>query len=196
MTQTILIIDNYDSFVYNIHQLIRSLSTHEIVVLRNDQATVDLVYRIDPDAIIISPGPGDPEKPEDIGYSRAVVENFYREKPILGICLGHQIIGLAMGAVVRKARRIYHGKTSLIRHFGGPLYRYVPEVFRAMRYHSYVIDRPPEDLVVDAVSLDDREIMGVHHRKYPLYGVQFHPESVGTDLGARIMRAFLDMVRR
>lgn len=192
----ILIIDNYDSFVYNIYQLIRSLSSSEIIVLRNDQANVDLVYRMDPEAIIISPGPGDPGNPGDIGYSRAIVESFYREKPILGICLGHQIIGLAMGAIIRKARRIYHGKMSLIKHYGGPLYKEIPETFRAMRYHSYVVDKPPEDLVVNAVSLDDGEIMGIQHRRYPLYGVQFHPESVGTDLGARIMRAFLDIARR
>jgi anthranilate synthase component 2 len=192
----ILIIDNYDSFVYNIYQILKSIYRGEVKVMRNDEASPTYVYKQDPEAIIISPGPGNPEKIEDVGYSRAVVEEFYREKPILGICLGHQVIGLAMGAKIRKARSILHGKVSLVKHFGGPLYREIPWVFRAMRYHSYVIYNPPESLVVDAISLDDGEIMGIHHRTYPLVGVQYHPESVGTDLGRKILKAFVDLVRR
>ncbi len=192
----IIIIDNYDSFVYNIYQIIRSISNKEILIIRNDQADPEKISKLDPEAIIISPGPGDPRKAEDIGYSRIVVEKFYKEKPILGVCLGHQIIGLAMGATIRKARKIYHGKTSRIRHFGGQLYRDLPEVFEAMRYHSYVIDNPPPTLVVDSISLDDNEIMGIHHTTYPLFGVQFHPESVGTQLGRKILGAFLDIARR
>ncbi len=192
----ILIIDNYDSFVYNIYQILKSIYEREVVVIRNDKASPEHVSKLDPDAIIISPGPGNPDKIEDIGYSRAVVEEFKEEKPILGICLGHQVIGLAMGAKVRKARFIFHGKVSLVRHFGGPLYKEIPEVFKAMRYHSYVIYDPPESLVVDAISLDDGEIMGFHHRSYPLVGVQYHPESVGTELGRKILRAFIEMARR
>lgn len=192
----IIIIDNYDSFVYNIYQILKSLYSKEISILRNDRAEPEKISKLDPEAIVISPGPGSPERIEDIGYSRAVVERFYREKPILGVCLGHQIIGLAMGARVRKARRIYHGKVSRIRHFGGPLYRDLPEVFEAMRYHSYVIDSPPDTLIVDSVSLDDNEIMGIHHRSYPLFGVQFHPESVGTNLGRKILGAFIETTRR
>jgi anthranilate synthase component 2 len=192
----ILIIDNYDSFVYNIYQILKSIYEKEVVVIRNDKASPEHVSKLDPDAIIISPGPGNPKKIEDIGYSRAVVEEFMEEKPILGICLGHQVIGLAIGAKVRKARSIFHGKVSLVRHFGGPLHKEIPEVFKAMRYHSYVIYDPPEDLVVDAISLDDGEIMGIHHRSYPLIGVQYHPESVGTELGRKILKAFIEIARR
>jgi len=164
---------------------LRASYEKEVVVIRNDKASPEHVSKLDPDAIIISPGPGNPEKIEDIGYSRAVVEEFKEEKPILGICLGHQVIGLAMGAKVRKARSIFHGKVSLVKHFGGPLYKEIPEVFKAMRYHSYVIYDPPEYLVVDAISLDDGEIMGVHHRSYPLIGVQYTPRALEQNLGGR-----------
>ncbi len=192
----IVIIDNYDSFVYNIYQILRSISSKEILIIRNDQASPEEISKLDPEAIIISPGPGSPEKIEDIGYSRAVVETFYREKPILGICLGHQVIGHAMGARIRKARRIYHGRMSRIRHFGGPLYRDLPMIFEAMRYHSYVVDEPPSTLVIDSMSIDDNEIMGFHHASHPLFGIQFHPESVGTKLGWKILSAFLEIARR
>ncbi len=192
----IALIDNYDSFVYNILQMIKSVANVDIEVYRNDEIDPEKLANRDPDAIIISPGPGNPANPDDVGYSIDIVKVFYRIKPILGVCLGHQIIGYVFGSGIRRASRIYHGKTSLIKHFNGPLYRYVPRVFRAMRYHSLVIHNPPRDLVVDAVSLDDGEIMGVHHYRYPVYGVQYHPESIGTDLGKRILKTFIEIAKR
>ncbi|MGB9729137.1 MAG: anthranilate synthase component II [Thermoprotei archaeon] len=192
----ILLIDNYDSFVYNIYQIIKRISSAEIVILRNDQASPNNVEKINPDTIIISPGPGDPRLPEDIGFSSDIIREYYPKIPMLGICLGHQIMGLTLGSKIRKAKKIYHGKVSLIQHFEGPLYKDIPKIFKAMRYHSYVIEDPPEDLIIDAISLDDNEIMGIHNRKYPLYGVQFHPESIGTNIGNKILRTFIELSRR
>ena len=188
-----LIIDNYDSFVYNIAQYVAELGSRPVVV-RNDEISIRAIERMRPDRIIISPGPGSPLNPRDVGISPDVVAHFAGKVPILGVCLGHQIIGVVFGAKVRRARQIMHGKTSPVRHMGGPLYQGVPSEFTAMRYHSLVIDEPPSHLIVDAVSLDDREIMGVRHVEYPVFGVQYHPESVGTDVGKRILKNFLDLV--
>ena len=188
-----LIIDNYDSFVYNIAQYVAELGSRPVVV-RNDEVGIRAIERMRPDRIIISPGPGSPLNPRDVGISPDVVMHFAGKVPILGVCLGHQIIGAVFGARVRRARQIMHGKASPVRHMGGPLYQGVPSEFVAMRYHSLVIDNPPDQLVVDAVSLDDGEIMGVRHVEYPLFGVQYHPESVGTDVGKRILKNFLDLV--
>lgn len=186
-----LIIDNYDSFTYNIAQYVGELGSRPLVV-RNDEITPAAIERIRPDRIIVSPGPGHPENPRDVGVSREVVKRMAPKVPILGICLGHQIIGSVFGAKVRHAKTIKHGKTSYIRHMGGPLYSGVPEVFKAMRYHSLVIDEVPSSLIVEAISLDDGEIMGVRHVEYAVFGVQFHPESIGTELGKRILKNFLD----
>lgn len=188
-----LIVDNYDSFVYNIAHYVAELGSRPLV-LRNDEVTVKMVERIRPDRIIISPGPGHPADPRDVGNSPDIVREFAPRVPLLGVCLGHQIIGHVFGASIRRARAIKHGKTSQIRHSGGPLYLGVPEVFTAMRYHSLVVDKLPTALAVEAVSLDDGEIMGIRHVDYPVYGVQFHPESVGTPLGKRIIKNFLDLV--
>ena len=188
-----LIVDNYDSFVYNIAHYVAELGSRPLV-LRNDEVTVKMVERIRPDRIIISPGPGHPADPRDVGNSPDIVREFAPRVPLLGVCLGHQIIGHVFGASIRRARTIKHGKTSQIRHYGGSLYLGVPEVFTAMRYHSLVVDNLPDVLAVEAVSLDDGEIMGIRHVEYPTYGVQFHPESVGTPLGKRIIKNFLDLV--
>lgn len=188
-----LIVDNYDSFVYNIAHYVAEAGSRPIV-LRNDEVTTKLVERIRPDRIIISPGPGHPANPRDVGNSPDIVREFTGRIPILGVCMGHQIIGVVFGASVRRARTIKHGKTSDVRHSGGALYRGVPEVFKAMRYHSLVIDNLPPQLVVEAVSLDDGEIMGIRHVEHPTYGVQFHPESVGTPHGLRIIKNFIDLV--
>lgn len=192
--KTVLIIDNYDSFVYNIAQIVGELGAIPIVI-RNDEITLTGVERMNPDAIIISPGPGTPEKKEDVGISIDVVRRFYRSIPILGICLGHQVIGYAFGSRVRKARTIMHGKISTIEVLNYiEIFKGIPRVFKATRYNSLVIDSPPPELVVDAVSLDDGEIMAIHHRDYLVYGVQFHPESAGTLYGKEILRNFLELV--
>lgn len=190
----ILVIDNYDSFVYNIVQIVSELGANTIVV-RNDEISLSAIERIEPDGIIISPGPGTPEKREDIGISVDVVKKFGRSIPILGICLGHQVIGYAFGAMIRRARTIMHGKISTIKITNNtPLFKNIPTIFKATRYNSLVIDNVPEELSVDAISLDDNEIMAIHHKIYPIYGVQFHPESVGTEYGKQILRNFLDIV--
>ncbi len=193
MSDITLIIDNYDSFVYNIAQIIGELGSRPIVV-RNDEISINVINRIRPNRIIISPGPGSPINPRDIGISAEVVRYFARKTPILGICLGHQIIGVTFGSIIRRARVIKHGKTSKIKHYNGPLYFRIPEIFEAMRYHSLVIDNLPSDLIIEAISLDDNEIMGIRHAEYPVFGTQFHPESVGTEYGVRILKNFLDEV--
>jgi anthranilate synthase component 2 len=195
MPDLVLIIDNYDSFVYNIAQIVAELGARPIV-LRNDEVTVKGVERMRPDRIIISPGPGSPMNKRDVGVSEDVIRTIGGRVPILGVCLGHQLIGYVYGARIRRARTIRHGKQSRIRHDeGSPLYTGIPEVFTAMRYHSLVIDEPPPVLAVDAVSLDDGEIMGIHHVDQPIFGVQFHPESIGTlPLGYRIIKNFLDLL--
>ncbi len=194
IVDVVLIIDNYDSFVYNIAQIVGELGAMPIVV-RNDEISISAVERINPDRIIISPGPGSPEKAEDVGISTEVVRRFYRSIPILGVCLGHQVIGYAFGAKIRRARRIMHGKISTIKIVNRTnLFRGVPEVFKATRYNSLVVDSLPNNLVLDAISLDDGEIMAIHHIEYPVYGVQFHPESIGTEYGKAILRNFLDLV--
>ena len=187
----VLVIDNYDSFVYNIVNVLAELGARSIVV-RNDEISVRGVERLNPDRIIISPGPGSPLKPRDIGVSIEVVRRLGWRIPVLGVCLGHQAIGVAYGARVRRAKRIMHGKTDRVRHMGGKLYRGVPEEFTAMRYHSLVLDDIPDVLRVEAVSVTDGEVMGVRHVEHPVHGVQFHPESIGTPLGPRILKNFLD----
>ncbi len=189
----VVIIDNYDSFVYNIAQYIGELGARPIV-FRNDEISIKAIERIRPDRIIISPGPGSPLNKRDVGISPDVIRHFAGRVPILGVCLGHQVIGVVYGAVVRKARTIMHGKTSIISVIGeSRLFTGLPREFEVMRYHSLVIDsiRPP--LKVTAVSKDDGEVMAVEHEEYPVFGVQFHPESVGTPFGKRILKNFLDV---
>ncbi|AEM38903.1 glutamine amidotransferase of anthranilate synthase [Pyrolobus fumarii 1A] len=187
----VLIIDNYDSFVYNLVNVLAELGARSIVV-RNDEISVRGVERIDPDRIIISPGPGSPLKPRDVGVSIEIVRRLGWRIPILGVCLGHQVVGVAFGARIRRAKRIMHGKTDTVRHNGGKLYRGVPSEFTAMRYHSLVIDDVPSVLKVEARSVVDNEIMGVRHVEHPIHGVQFHPESIGTPYGPQILKNFLD----
>lgn len=188
-----VIIDNYDSFVYNIAQYVGELGSRPMVV-RNDEVSVKALMRMRPDRLIISPGPGSPLNGRDVGVSRDAVIQFSGRIPVLGVCLGHQLIGAVFGAKVRHARSIRHGKASIIRIYGSPLYLGLGSEIKAMRYHSLVIDEVPENLVVDAVSLDDNEVMGIHHVEHPTFGVQFHPESVGTQVGIRILSNFLNGV--
>jgi len=186
----VLIIDNYDSFTYNIYQAISTM-TGRVAVVRNDRVGLDDLMKMEISHLVISPGPG---RPEGAGISLEAVRNFTGRLPILGVCLGHQTIGQAFGARVIHADRLMHGKSSRINHTGTGLFDGLPEPFEAVRYHSLALDRSslPEDLLVTATA-DDGEIMGVRHRKYNIEGVQFHPESFGTVGGEAIFSNFLEV---
>lgn len=189
-----LVIDNYDSFVYNIAQSIGELGSYPLVV-RNDEITVKGVERLRPDRIVISPGPGTPEKAEDVGIVPEVIKYLGKRVPILGICLGHQAIGYTFGAKIRRAKVIYHGKLStIVKVSESPLYIGIPTEFRATRYHSLVVDDVPSSLSVDSVSKEDNEVMGLRHNEFRIFGVQFHPESIGTSVGQKIFYNFLNRV--
>lgn len=186
----ILLIDNYDSFTYNLVQLIGELGRGgEIEVVRNDARTIEELASLEPDHIIISPGPG---LPEDAGVSVEIVRRLGGHVPILGVCLGHQSIAVALGASVVRANRLMHGKTSPIYHDGRGVYEGVANPFIATRYHSLIVDRStiPEELEVTAWTQSD-ELMGLRHRSMPIEGVQFHPESFMTENGHRILANFL-----
>ena len=187
----VLVIDNYDSFTYNLVNELARLGAR-CVVVRNDEVLPSGIERMRPDRIIISPGPGDPRDPRRVGVSRTVVETLGRRVPILGVCLGHQVIALAFGCSVRRASRVVHGKTSRVRHLGGKLYKGVPRVFDAVRYHSLVVDSINPPLELESECLEDGEVMGLRHESYPIHGVQFHPESIGTRHGSLILKNFLD----
>jgi anthranilate synthase/aminodeoxychorismate synthase-like glutamine amidotransferase len=184
----ILLIDNYDSFTYNLYQYMSELG-EKVKVVRNDKITLEDIERMRPQSIVISPGPG---RPEDAGISNEVILKFGENIPILGVCLGHQCIGQAYGGVVDHAGEIKHGKTSLIYHDGKGVFKGVTNPFPAVRYHSLAIKRDtlPECLEVSARTENDI-IMGVRHRKYKVEGVQFHPESIMTKAGKAILKNFL-----
>ena len=186
-----LIVDNYDSFTYNLYQLVASLF-EDVKVKRNDQLEIGEVN--DYDTVFISPGPGRPGVIRDVGLSEEIVRNF-PQKPILGVCLGHQIIGHVYGAKIVQSSHIMHGKKSLIIHSGESIFRGLPH-FYGGRYHSLVINKVglPEELQVLGIS-DDGEIMAIKHIKYPHYGVQFHPESILTQYGEDIIKNFLEEVK-
>ena len=192
----IFVLDNYDSFTYNLVQYLGELGA-EPEVARNDQITLDEIGRKKPKAIVISPGPG---VPADAGISIPIIRHFTGKLPILGVCLGNQALGEAFGGKIIRADRIMHGKTSPVAHTGKNVFATLPSPFTAMRYHSLVVDpnAVPKELEVTAWS-DDRpkgqEIMGLAHKTAPTWGVQFHPESVGTDVGKTMMRTFLSLVQ-
>ncbi|MBX9974893.1 aminodeoxychorismate/anthranilate synthase component II [Cytobacillus firmus] len=190
----ILLIDNYDSFTFNLYQYLGELG-QEIKVVRNDQITIEEIEELNPEAIVLSPGPG---RPEQAGVIVEVIQEFYRKLPILGICLGHQAIGYAFGAKIEKAKKIMHGKVSNLKHNGSQLFQYMPQPINIMRYHSLIIQSGtlPGSFKVLARSMDDNEIMAIKHEDYPLYGLQFHPESVGTGLGKKILENFLQTIGR
>lgn len=192
----VLIIDNYDSFVYNIAQYMGELGA-DCRVVRNDSVTLEEVRGGGYDAVVISPGPGTPEERRYFGVCSDVIRDVGQETPVLGICLGHQGIIHAFGGTVANAGRIRHGKTSLINHTGSHLFEGVRNPFRATRYHSLVGDRTtiPESLEVTATAADDGEVMGVSHRRHPVEGVQFHPESIMTQDGKRILGNFMAAAR-
>jgi len=185
----VLVIDNYDSFTYNLVQYLGELGAR-VVVRRNNETSLDEIRTLLPDHIVISPGPG---RPEDAGISLQVIRTFGSERPILGVCLGHQAIGLACGGAVVRAPIPIHGKTSTVDHDGTGVFAGIGRGFEAGRYHSLVVDEQglPDELVVSARSRNDRLIMGLRHRRWPLHGVQFHPESVLTQEGRQLLRNFL-----
>jgi glutamine amidotransferase of anthranilate synthase or aminodeoxychorismate synthase len=190
----ILMIDNYDSFTYNIVQYFYDLG-QEVVVKRNDEIAIEDIKNMEGiDAIVISPGPC---TPTEAGISVDVIKNFKGIYPILGVCLGHQSIGQAFGAKIVKAKCLMHGKTSKIYHNEKGLFEGIPNPFNAVRYHSLVIDELtlPEDIEITARS-DDGEIMAIEHKKYPIWGVQFHPESILTEYGHKLLENFLKMSKK
>ena len=188
----LLMIDNYDSFTYNLVQYLGELG-EDVRVYRNDAITAEQIAALRPQRIVISPGPC---SPNEAGISVAVIQQFVGRIPILGVCLGHQCIGAALGGVVVRADRIMHGKTSPIRHDGRTIFRGLSNPFEATRYHSLVIERPtiPACLEISAWT-DEGEIMGVRHREHLLEGVQFHPESILTLEGKHLLKNFLEVAR-
>jgi len=189
----VLVIDNYDSFVYNLVQYIGELGG-ETVVYRNDQITLKEATKLKPDRVVISPGPGTPEKALYFGICSAVLQHMSHKIPTLGVCLGHQGIIHTFGGKIVSAKKLMHGKTSLIKHDGKGVFKGVKNPFTATRYHSLVGDRSsiPSCLKITAESLDDGEIMGVRHVTYPIEGVQFHPESILCEGGKPIIKNFLE----
>ncbi|UII54378.1 aminodeoxychorismate/anthranilate synthase component II [Cytobacillus spongiae] len=190
----ILLIDNYDSFTFNLFQYFGELG-EEVVVYRNDALSIAKIEQLKPDAIVLSPGPG---RPEEAGICVDVIKQFHQQIPILGICLGHQAIGYAFGGKIEKARKIMHGKISKVTHRGNYLFQYLSQPLDVMRYHSLVIEKGslPGYFQVLATSMDDQEIMAIKHEKAPLYGLQFHPESIGTLSGKKILANFLKEMGR
>jgi anthranilate synthase/aminodeoxychorismate synthase-like glutamine amidotransferase len=185
----VLVIDNYDSFVYNLVQYLGELGADPLVY-RHDEATIDQLLALEPVAVLISPGPG---RPEDAGVSNQAIATFAeRGVPVLGVCLGHQCIGALYGGRVVRADQVMHGKTSPITHDGGGVFEGMPSPFEATRYHSLVVERSsvPDCLEVSAQT-DDGVIMGLRHRSLPVEGVQFHPESILTEGGHRLVQNFL-----
>ncbi|MFA5879587.1 MAG: aminodeoxychorismate/anthranilate synthase component II [Candidatus Margulisiibacteriota bacterium] len=183
----LLVIDNYDSFTYNLVQYFAELG-YDPLVFRNDQITLDEIEKIAPKYLVISPGPG---RPENAGISESVVRNFCKKIPILGVCLGHQAIGQVFGAKITYAASLMHGKTSEISHDNKTIYLDLPQPFTATRYHSLVISKEnlPVDLEISAM-VDD-VVMGIRHKQYPVEGIQFHPESILTKVGKQILNNFL-----
>lgn len=188
----VILIDNYDSFTYNLVQRIGELDASvEVRVFRNDEITPDQIASQKPQHIIISPGPC---TPREGGVSNEVIKRFAGQVPLLGVCLGHQCIGYVHGANVIRAARLMHGKTSMIRHDNSGIFAGLPNPFEATRYHSLIIEHgtlPPEFVVCAWADDDPQEIMGLRHRDWPLFGVQFHPESFLTDAGPRLLANFL-----
>ena len=186
----LLLIDNYDSFTYNLAHRLGELGA-SVKVVRNDAATVDDIERMAPERIVISPGPG---RPETAGITVEVLKRFADRVPLLGVCLGHQALAVAFGGRVDRASVPMHGKVSMVTHEGSHLFAGLTEPIEAGRYHSLVIarDAVPPDFVVSAWVAEDQTIMGVRHKTRPVYGVQFHPESVLTPVGYRLLQNFLE----
>ena len=187
----ILVIDNYDSFTYNLVQYLGELGTQPLV-RRNDEITVGEIAALNPERIVISPGPG---RPEQAGITLDVIKTLGPTTPLLGVCLGHQAIGMAFGGAVVRAKAPMHGKTSTISHDGKGVFAGIASPFTVARYHSLVVDRAgwPTDLEITAQTEDDGTVMALRHRELPIYGVQFHPESILTREGHHLLRNFLNV---
>jgi anthranilate synthase component 2 len=186
----VLIIDNFDSFVYNLYQYVGEQGA-EVTVLRNNASLTEIESQ-NPERLIVSPGPG---RPENAGVSIEAIQRFSGKIPILGVCLGHQAIGAAFGAEIVRAERLLHGKTSMIKHNGCDIFQDVKNPFIATRYHSLIIDSHtlPGELEIIAKTTDEGVLMGVKHRVHPIFGVQFHPESILTAEGKKIIKNFLQI---
>ncbi len=192
----VLILDNYDSFVYNIFQYV-GIQGALPKVFRNNEISIDKIrHRVKPDGIIISPGPGNPSNPTDFGVCSEVLKTISKKVPTLGICLGHQGIGHVYGAEISHAKVTMHGKSSMIKHDGQGIFKGLPSPISATRYHSLVIKKRtlPRELEITATSIEDGEVMGIRHKDFPIYGTQFHPESITTASGMKIISNFLDML--
>jgi anthranilate synthase component 2 len=187
----ILIIDNYDSFVYNLYQYIGEVES-DVIVYRNDKITIDEIKKLQPKKIILSPGPG---TPVDSGICIDIVKNFYKTVPILGVCLGHQVIGHCFGADVIRADEPVHGKTSVINHNGKDLFEGLEDEVTVTRYHSLIVDEKnlDKDIEITARTKEDGIVMGLKHKNYKLYGLQFHPESIYTQDGKKMIKNFLSV---
>ena len=187
----VVVIDNSDSFTYNLVQYLGELGA-QIVVRRNDETTVDEIRDLKPTRILISPGPG---RPEDAGITLDVIRALGGTLPTLGVCLGHQAMGMAFGGAVIRAPLPMHGKTTTVEHDGRGIFAGISTSFQAARYHSLVVDEKawPDDLEITARSKEDGLVMGLRHRRWPLHGVQFHPESILTNEGRRLLRNFLEL---
>ena len=187
----VLVIDNYDSFTYNLVQYLGELGA-QIIVRRNDEAPIEALRSLGHSRVVISPGPG---RPEQAGVSLEVIKEFGPRMPLLGVCLGHQAIGLAFGGEVIRAPQPVHGKTSTVEHNGKGVFAGISTSFQAGRYHSLIVSEPtmPADLEITARTKEDHLVMGIRHKTLPIHGVQFHPESVLTNEGRRILRNFLEM---
>lgn len=184
----ILLVDNYDSFAYNLYQLIGSIDPN-IKVIRNDEMTVDEIEKIDPNTIVISPGPG---KPSEAGNIEEIIKYFYNKKPILGVCLGHQALCEAFGSTITYAKELMHGKSSIIKMTDDLIFQGLKQQTKVARYHSLAVKRETLAKVLKAIALsEDGEVMAVKHIDYPVYGLQFHPESILTDDGKKMIENFL-----
>ena len=185
----ILVIDNYDSFTYNLVQFLGELG-YTVDVRRNDAISLDEIAAMKPDQIVISPGPG---TPDDAGISLALIQRFYQEIPILGVCLGHQAIGQAFGGKVVRAKKVMHGKTSPVEHNQQGIFHNLPSPLTATRYHSLIVQEPLPDCLEITGRGKDAEVMALRHKEYPVVGVQFHPESILTEYGHEMLRNFLQI---
>jgi anthranilate synthase/aminodeoxychorismate synthase-like glutamine amidotransferase len=185
----IAVIDNYDSFTYNLVQYLGELGA-ELKVFRNDQIQIDELVTLSPSHLVISPGPGEPN---DGGISNAAIQRFSGERPILGVCLGHQCIGAVFGGVVQRAPKLMHGKTSQIYHQGKNIFDGLPSPFEATRYHSLVVEEPLPDCLEVTAFTSEGDVMALRHKQHPTFGVQFHPESILTQHGKLLLKNFLSL---